>query len=256
MKTCSNVFIALLLAFSIKGHAGSVGGFGGSTEFTQILNNVELGISNGSLMQQYNEMLNQTAEQIRMVQHQLNTYRNLVTNTTGIDHHIWGDAIGELNKLGELVNKGRGISYSMGAIDEVFRGQYGDYSYSADDLSAQSYSERYREWNQINADTIRNTLEAANLQSEQFQTEDQVMQQLQQMSQTSTGRMQALQVGNQIAGQQVRQMQKLRQLSLLQIQQQSAYLATKNEKEAYEKAQADQYFLAPPGVNIGNEGRY
>ena len=247
-----NIFKPLILVLALSGtlpaYAGSVAGFGGSTEITQIMNN-------GQLMAQYHEMLNQTMNQIRMVQAQLSQYQTMIRNTTGVHLPIFGEAQNELNKLGVLVGRGRAVAYNMGSIDGVFR-SYGDYSYSNTDLQRQNLSDRYREWNQINADTTRNTLEAAGLQSQQFADETSRMQQLQSMSNSADGRMAAIQIGNQIAAQNIEQMQKLRQLSLLQIQQQSAYLATKNEKQAIQQAETEAYFRSTLDTNVNNGGRF
>lgn len=242
--------LVLILAMSspLPSYAGSVAGFGGSTEITQIMNNFQLA-------SQYHEMLNQTMNQIRMVQAQISQYQTMIRNTTGMNLPIFGEAQAELNKLGVLVGRGRAVAYNMGSIDGAFR-SYGDYNYTNADLQRQNLSERYKEWNQINADTTRNTLEAAGLQSQQFADETSRMQQLQQMSNTATGRMQALQIGNQIATQSIEQMQKLRQLSLLQIQQQSAYLATKNEKAAIQQAETEAYYRSTLDTNVNNGERF
>ncbi|MGZ7274574.1 hypothetical protein ACXWPL_10080, partial [Streptococcus pyogenes] len=67
-------------------------------------------------------------------------------------------------------------------------------------------------WSDTNRDTIGGTLKAANLTAEQFSSEESTMSSLRSMSESADGQMKALQVGHQIAAQQVAQMQKLRGL--------------------------------------------
>ena len=63
-----------------------------------------------------------------------------------------------------------------------------------------------------------------------------MMQQLQVMAGTAEGRMQALQIGNMMAGQNVQQLQELRQLMMMQLQMQADYVAMQQDKEAASEA--------------------
>ena len=62
------------------------------------------------------------------------------------------------------------------------------------------------------------------------------MRQLESMGNTAQGRMQAAQVGNQLAAQAVRQTQKLRQLQMMQIQMQANYYAQQQDRQAMQAA--------------------
>lgn len=79
------------------------------------------------------------------------------------------------------------------------------------------------------------------------------MEQLRSMSGTAVGQMQALQVGHQIATQQVAQMQKLRGL----VSQQMTMMGTwyQSEQTLRDNAQAENelFFGADSGVSVGNE---
>ena len=91
---------------------------------------------------------------------------------------------------------------------------------------------------------------AANMQSNQFATEEMTLKQLRTMSQSATGQMQAIQVGSQIAEQQVQQLQKLRQLMMAQLNQQNTYMAGQEQKEATRKVAADRAFdVGDPTTN-------
>ena len=62
------------------------------------------------------------------------------------------------------------------------------------------------------------------------------MQQLQALAGSAQGRMEALQVANMMAAQNVSQIQKLQQLMMMQLQMQADYLAMQQDKEAAHEA--------------------
>ncbi len=90
--------------------------------------------------------------------------------------------------------------------------------------------------------TITSAMEAAKLQETQFSTEDQTMHQLERMGETAQGRQQAIQVGHQIAAQQVRQTQKLRALMMSQMQMQANFMAKEANDQDVQTAEGKKYF--------------
>src|SRR2546426_3078767 len=89
---------------------------------------------------------------------------------------------------------------------------------------------------------------------------------LQAMSDSAEGRMQALQLGNMMAGEQLQQLVKLRQLVMAQINAQSVYMATQTNREAQRAATQSEWVRngnadAPPlestpaGVSRGRARR-
>ena len=88
----------------------------------------------------------------------------------------------------------------------------------------------------------------------QFQNENQVMAQLNAMGNNAQGRMQALQVGAQIANQQVQQMQKLRQLVMSQMNMQANYMAAEAAKDAAKQARAERFCGHKPGHGRDSAG--
>jgi len=75
-----------------------------------------------------------------------------------------------------------------------------------------------------------------------------VLAQLRTMSMGAGGQMEAAQIGNQIAEQQVEQLMALRQLMLVDLQSKQAYQAEQIQKEQADKAALDQVFGTQPIV--------
>ena len=97
-------------------------------------------------------------------------------------------------------------------------------------------------------------MKAANLQQEQFATEEETIKTIEKLSATSQGRMEAIQAGNMIAAQQVSQIQKLRSLMMSQMQMQSSYLTFEANQKDASKARSVEFFkndLSKVNVNDG-----
>ena len=209
--------------------AGSVGGFGGSTELTQLANNMEL-------VQSYLQMAQSYATQLQQ-------YQNMLTNTLNIPTQVWGLISSELSGVANLVKQGQALAFSATNIGAQFEATFKGFQFPA----GFNYKTEYKKWSSTTMDSLKGALEAAGLQSQQFATEEGVLQQLRVMSAGAQGQMQAIQVGSQIAEQQVQQLQKLRQLMMLQLQSQNTYLAAQqNREDTIKAAKEDAYSYQSP----------
>ncbi|MEP1590721.1 P-type conjugative transfer protein TrbJ [Sulfitobacter sp.] len=211
--------IAALMSVSTFSNAqASVGGLGGATEWTQILNNTELVSLVGSSAEQVQNQITQITQLAEQIQNQLKIYENMLQNTLTLPNHIWGQVESDLMRLQSLVNQGQGIAFSMGNVDDVLRQRFQSFAdFKSGLANGQTFSSSYQDWSDTNRDTIASTLRAAGLTAEQFGSEEATMNQLRSMSESSVGQMQALQVGHEIAAQQVAQAQKLRGLVSQQV---------------------------------------
>lgn len=133
------------------------------------------------------------------------------------------------------MQQGQAIAYTMANVGQQFQVRFPDFNnWMNQNFGAQNFMQSYRQWYTTQRDAISGALQVANLQAGQFQNENQVMAQLNAMGNNAQGRMQALQVGAQIANQQVQQMQKLRQLVMSQMNMQANFMAAEAAKDAAE----------------------
>ena len=119
-------------------------------------------------------------------------------------------------------------------------------------LAERTHYTDYRDWSQTSLDTTRSTMRAAGLQSQQLQDEQTILAALRTMSLTADGRMQAIQVANQIAEQQVEQLMKLRALMLVDLQSKQAFQAQQIQKDAAAQAAAEAFFRYSRQSSSGN----
>jgi P-type conjugative transfer protein TrbJ len=244
------VWIALsgLLPSALPVQAG--GATGGAHEITQIANNLQLIGIQLKEIDQLSRLAQQISNQQRMIDH-------MATQAKHLSQSDWGRAFSDLQRLNDVVRQGRALAYSYGSLDQMMRRTYPGYdTYTQAVLNRDTFEVRLSDWNRTTMDTMQGSLQAAQLQASQFDTEESTMQTLQDLSQSAVGRMQAIQAGNQIAAQQVRQTQKLRQLVMAQMGMQAAFMAGQEDKDAAQHAAYERFMRPTSRPVIGDEQRY
>ena len=211
--------IALLTASLVYG--GIVANV--ATETTQLLNY-------GQLLAQYLRQGEQLSQEILQL-------KEMVRNGQALPGQLFGNVMADLNQLAAIVQGGQALAYSMANLDAQFRSRFPGYGYNAG-----AYYQNYRVWSQTALDTMVATLRAAGLQGQQLQSEQSVLTALRTMAMSANGRMQAIEVGNQIAEQNVEQLMKLRQIMLADLQSKQAYQAAQVQNEAQNHAAAEHFF--------------
>lgn len=222
---------------------------GAATEWTQLANNaqlIDLLKSSGIQVDNQITQISQLAEQI---QNQLRIYENMIQNTARLPDHLWGQVENDLNRLRNIVDQGQSISFSMSNADDVLEQRFKSYADIEANLpNAESFSSTYQSWSDTNRDTIASTLKAASLTADQFDSEESTMSSLRGMSETADGQMKALQIGHQIAAQQVAQMQKLRGLVSQQMTMLGTWLQSEQTDKDLAQKRRQEFFssTAPP----------
>jgi type IV secretion system protein TrbJ len=160
----------------------------------------------------------QIANQLQQIDYQVQGLRNFPNG-------IWGQIQADLQALTRIAKVGQSISYGDANLSAEFTRLYPGYEVPT------NYTKAYTQWSTNVLGGIQGALQAANLQSTQFQSEDALFKQLQGLSNGSVGQMQALQAGNMIGIQEVQQLEKLRQLQMAQLQGEFDYLATQQQND-------------------------
>ncbi|QCJ00693.1 P-type conjugative transfer protein TrbJ [Agrobacterium larrymoorei] len=243
---------AIALSPTASAHAGSA--TGAATEWTQLANNAQLIDLLKSSGIQVDNQLTQITQLAEQIQNQLKIYENMLQNTAQLPNHIWGQVESDLNQLRDIVEQGESISFSMGNADDVLQQRFKSYADLKTNLpNAESFSSTYQSWSDTNRDTIGSTLKAASLTADQFDTEEGTMSSLRSMSESADGQMKALQVGHQIAAQQVSQMQKLRGLVSQQMTMMGTWLQTEQTDKDLAQARREEFFKSTAPSTSGGE---
>jgi P-type conjugative transfer protein TrbJ len=199
------------------------------TEFTQLANNVQL--------------VDQLARQVELVQNALLRYENMLLNTKGLDDQQFGDALAELRKVMGALDQAQSLSVTSASLDADFRNKFKDYeAYVKDRLGVDGLAGKYQQWSEDTNSSVLTSLKATREQTQQIEgSEATLFQGLEQLATTAEGRMQALQVANQIALAGARQTQKLRQLLTIHLQLQANFIQTQMDREASQGAALNKF---------------
>lgn len=182
-------------------------------------------------------LVEQLINQGKQLENEVSQLANMVTNTKSIPNMLWGTATQNFNQLNNLLSQSQSLAYTAGNLDQQFAARYSTYpQYLSENMTASDWQTKYTEWSKEGTSNALNAYKGLGLHASQLKSEQAMMKQLQAMAGTAEGRMQALQVGNMMAAQNVQQLQELRQLMMLQLQTQADYIAMQQDKEAAHEA--------------------
>lgn len=206
----------------------------GATEYTQILNNIQLAASyvkhveaNVQLLMQYRTMIQNL---IKM------TPRALLDAAV---QKLWKDENMRkvFSDLREVYVNGQSLAYSLKNLDASFKRSnpgYGKYS----DLD---YGKSYKDWSDNSFSAIQNATRTVISQTDDLENEGMMMQDLDDASKSADGALSAIQAGNQVGIAMIGQLQKLRVLQMSQMQAQNSYNLNKQNQESAKKEKVDKW---------------
>lgn len=209
MKTKFFAWIAAAVV-SISAWAGG-GVVGGATEFTQILNNVQLLESYARQGMQYIEEANTAAAMAK----------NLLANPLGV---ALPDVMRLANNTAKLMSFGQDIASSISRVDQNFASTFKN-------PTAQSFATKFSLWTNSSQDALKTAMLNAGLQREQFADDTSALQSLTDNLASSQGNLAALQALGSLNARQVQESMKLRDLISQQQVAQNTYLAAQAAKE-------------------------
>lgn len=210
------------------------GAIAGATEPTQILNNIQL-------MASYAEEASQTVTQIQQYQTMLQNLQRLtpssLLNQAAQKLFVDQNMLQTFKSLQRVVVAGQQTSYTLANIDQRFKQMH--QGYGANGLD---FSRSYRDWSGNTLNSVRNSLALISAHSENFDSEQEMVSELMERSQTANGQMQVMQAANQIGVAMVGQMQQLRQLQMAQGRAQADYMAQQVSEKDHRNTGYDKIF--------------
>jgi type IV secretion system protein TrbJ len=219
------ILAGLLTLAPTPGHPQAVVCANCATELTQIANNLQL--------------VDHLARQVELVQQAIQQSANLALNTRRLDAQHWGSTLAEIRRVNALLGQGKALASSTTDLDARFASKYGDYdTYVDQQARGTTLSEKkLQQWSEDTNASVLGTLKAAGLSAQQIEgEEDSYLRGLETLAGTAEGRMQAIEVGNQIAMAAVRQTQKLRQIMLIEVQLLANAAQQRSDRETTEAA--------------------
>jgi len=207
-----------------------------------------------SVAQEIQIVANQATQIVNQVQELETTYRmleDMLTNSTAGSTVAWGEVEDALRALARTIEIGEALSYSASDVARRFEERYPGYEPPEDWPAA------YESWSRTALDTLRGTLTSAGENLADAGSVQTALNRLRTSNDATEGRLEALQIGNQLASLEVEELAKLRQLVAAQINAQNTYLGAQEAKAAGSAAAFDAWIgnaetTAP--VSRPNEG--
>lgn len=224
------VFTALLLVMPVA-WSGDI-----ATERTQA---ATLGVI--TTLQTATSKIQETVDRINTLE---NTAGELVRDIPGMVERIPGveDVFVLMREIESVIEAGTDLAYSSDNLETFMLDRfqtYDDYLQAIIDdggIIRASFETRFKDWNSGHRDAIRSIMKAHGIHSDALATEETRLQTLASLSSESEGRMQAAQIGHQIAIEEVKQIHKLRELMMEQNNLHASYFATKQAMDAEREA--------------------
>jgi P-type conjugative transfer protein TrbJ len=213
------------------------------SEVTQILNYLQLG--------------QQLLKQAALLEQSLSQTQLMTTNTTPLANIPQGAAATDIKALFALVAQAQSLSFAAANLDSRFQAKFGTYqSYLGSQQTTSSFAAKYQQWSADANASVLTTLKGAGLQATSMQgSEEALLQALHTQNGSVSGQLQAAQLSNAIATEGVRQIQKLRQLLLLDLQLKANSIQNGQDKETSQQA-AWQKFVTAPAAATSTGARF
>jgi len=162
----------------------------------------------------------------------------------------------DLGMLANVVQGGRALAYSLGNQDVLFSQTYPGYQPMGPGglpPAAGSYASQYAIWAQTSLATTQGIMRGSGVQGKLLATEQGVLGILRAISASNLlNRNDAINLNSQLAGEQVSQLQKLREIQLEDLTSKSAFQGYVIQQQAASVAATQWFFTGGPVTSDGN----
>jgi P-type conjugative transfer protein TrbJ len=191
----------------------------------------------------YGQLFMSYLTQAEQLTTQMDQYEDMVKQGLGLSDSAFDSLSDDLQSLVSLYQSGKALAHRMSDLDEQFLNEFKGYENYLTSIGQGNINmpARYRQWAEFGLDNVRMAMRSAGMQTSILESEDAMLSRLVQRSATAQGRLQAIQAGNEIAAQQVQQLQKLREIMATQITLQGNWMATQVERQAVDDAFVENF---------------
>lgn len=198
-------------------------------------------------MMEYAKAVETSINTAQQLQTQIQQYNNMLKQGMSLPDSMFNSFTSDLRRLQGVYEDSRSLAHSMSNLDQQFRDQFKGYEdyLSSIGQGSNNMPDRYEKWAASGFDNARTAMEAVGMNVSTFEAEDALLSSLVQRSSSAQGRMQAIQAGNEIAAQQVQQLQKLREMIAANVTLQANYVAQQTERAAVDDAFRESFYSAP-----------
>lgn len=229
--------------------SASVAGFGGSTEFTQIANNIQLLGNVGNTALTAARTATSLVNQGLQIQNQLRAYANMIQNTLQLPGQLWDQIKTDIGSIFDIVTTGHGISYRQASIDEAVRDRFWTVEeYQSSALNRAQLGQRFRNISAGMDDAVQNSYKRLNLISADNQSKNDLLDQLGARLNGARGAVEVATEAAQIAQVSARMLVKLSEQSAEQADLTTQYREVERDKDAARQAEEQRFVNTRPTI--------
>ncbi len=185
-----------------------------SDRFMQALDRVTNVEQLQRLWAQYKENVVQTAQQIRMVQQNIERYKNMLKNTKNLEPEMVNAMVGDFRRIAENLNKLKTQKGDTEALAQVYTATFPEYA-KIEGIVAKSPEDsqaEWEKWSQTVDEVAQAIFQLTGWQLNELSNSDEFSDHIKKLLSTPEGRMQALQAGNQLTAILIKESRELRAL--------------------------------------------
>jgi P-type conjugative transfer protein TrbJ len=175
-----------------------------------------------SMLDTYREAIEQTRQQIALVQNNIQQYQNMIKNTLSLPNDLINLVKGEFAELAKLTNEINTLKNDVLATGEIFDDLYPDLDLIknlAGGNGDMSIKDVWSKWSQETDRAAKATFQVTGSQLKDLAENSEALDRhIDNLLSTPEGQMQAIQSGNSLAAMQVNEMRQLRALMATSIQ--------------------------------------
>lgn len=239
------VLFAIFALWAGSAHAYSVYCWNCSTTATQMLQKAIQTSKLAELKKAYDEYIQQTAQQIKMVQQNIEQYANMVQNTVQLPANLIQEISGELSKLGRVTSALNTLRTDVqgmaGVFDQLYktRDEFKKLANLPKELLTGSggggelYGQYWDEWATRVDESTKATFQVSASQLKDLEDTGRLESYINSLLSTPDGQQKAIMAGNQLAAIQIQEARQLRELVATKIQSDLASQEKKEKEEQY-----------------------
>ena len=253
--------LAAAAGLALASPASLAGGLtGAATEWTQLLNNAELGkilsIESRSLHTETQSL----AAETRQLQTQLQALEIMRRNVRVLPDHAIGNVIAPVTRLNRIARQAGGLAIDGRNLDTFLRSDLiTDPRYDRRGLDRANLSQSYDAWTTQWNGSMETNLRQSGFTLEDVETEARLIDRIQSRMGTEEGQMQVLQGGNLVAASMARQLNDLRLITATQSEQTSIawgrQLDEMDRREAVERERQGEIEVSRERLRNAQGGR-
>ena len=208
---------------------------------------------------EFYRQLDRWKNKLKYLKNEFKAYKMMLQNIKKLPKTQWKEFKTSLKDMKSALKFQNNVSYTASEWESNFKSTFKGFdSYYKKAMGGKKlidFGKEYKTIHKQTNDTVHSALKALGVQDENMKTDEDTLQELEDLSQGSKGQLQAIQAANTIATQQIHSIKRLQKTMMTQVQLQAQYIAAQNEEKMIVKAANDAWINKGDFTPIDSDNR-